>query len=298
MKNNILAVARSARLTFLLLTFSVVILTVAMSAVLSSEMHWYKVLLMFVGASFAHLAVNFLNEYQDYQSGLDKLTTKTAFSGGSGALVENPQAAKWVLSSFWISLSLVIVSGLLLSYLTSWLLLVFGLLGVALIVFYTHFITRLPWLCLIAPGLAFGPIFMVGGSFAITGQLQIEIMVLSLLVFFLVNNLLLLNQIPDIEADQQVGRDNVLMRWGVVNGLQVFAAFAWMSFITLGLSIWLLDLPDYAWLGFLPLMAYFPLLRDVQIEYENLAQTPRLLGLNVVITLLTPVFIAFSFIIL
>lgn len=294
---NFLTLIQTARLNFLVLTLAVIFMTVATTAHFTQQTEWLKVVLVVIGASFAHLSVNFLNEYQDFHSGLDKLTQKTPFSGGSGGLVSNPKAANLVLLATWFSLIIVIASGILLAWMTSLWLLLFGVIGIALIVFYTRYITRFPWLCLVAPGLAFGPIMIIGGSYALTGQIHIEIVVLSMVVFFLVNNLLLLNQIPDLEADKSVGRFNILMLLGTEQGIQIFAAFVWLAFITLGLSIWLFDLPPYTWFGFLPLLGYFPLLRDLQFAYENLAENPKLLAMNVLITILTPVFIGIGFII-
>jgi hypothetical protein len=51
------------------------------------------VLLIFIGALFAHISVNTLNEYFDFKSGLDLTANKTPFSGGSGALPNTPDVA-------------------------------------------------------------------------------------------------------------------------------------------------------------------------------------------------------------
>ena len=40
-------------------------------------------------------------EYLDFRSGLDAQTTKTPFSGGSGALIESPHAADTVSGNCW-----------------------------------------------------------------------------------------------------------------------------------------------------------------------------------------------------
>jgi 1,4-dihydroxy-2-naphthoate octaprenyltransferase len=49
-----------------------------------------------------------------------------------------------------------------------------------------------------------------------------------------VNNLLLLNQIPDRQADKEVGRFNILMQITLEQGNQVFAAFTGLAYISLG----------------------------------------------------------------
>ena len=86
------------------------------------------------------------------------------------------------------------------------LLLPLGLLGIALIVFYTQWITKRPIICLVAPGLAFGPLMVLGTHFVLTGSYSWTAFAASLVPGFLVSDLLLLNQFPDVEADKTVGR--------------------------------------------------------------------------------------------
>ncbi len=285
-------VVKSARPNFLVLSFSVVLLGISIAAYDDVLFSWRKALVILSGAILAHMAVNLLNEYQDYHSGLDKITRKTPFSGGSGALIDNPEAAKGVLVFFWITVILLVAVGFVLIQDSGWGLVPIGLLGLLLIVFYTKTITRMPWLCLVAPGFAFGPLMVIGTYYALGGQISILVILLSMVPFFLVNNLLLLNQIPDIDADKQVGRYNVLMHLGSETGLQIFAAFMWLSFIALGVAIWLLDLPQAAMLGFASLLIVFPMLRKLQEDYQNIDKLLPVLAMNVIITLITPVLIA------
>lgn len=282
------ALVRSARPNFLVLTLSILVLTFTATHYVGVDIDLTKAVLIVIAALFAHLAVNWLNEYQDFTSGLDQTTIKTPFSGGSGALVALPQAANYVKKLAYASLLVVSLIGAVLVWMVGIELLLVGLLGLAIIVSYTKFITRQPWLCLIAPGLAFGPIMMAGSFYVLSSELNLLILVLSLVPFFLVNNLLLLNQIPDLEADKTVGRYNVLMVLGLENGIQLFAAFMWLAFITLGVAFWWFDLPDYAALGFLTLIIVFPMLRKLQLDYASTDNLPPVLAMNVIITLLTP----------
>ena len=57
----------------------------------------YLVVRVFIGAISAHIGVNTFNEYADFKSGLDSLTRRTPFSGGSGSLPQNPALATAVL---------------------------------------------------------------------------------------------------------------------------------------------------------------------------------------------------------
>ena len=55
------------------------------------------------GRRGAHLAVNMLNEYFDFKSGLDFKTQRTPFSGGSGTLPANPHLARQALTTAIVS---------------------------------------------------------------------------------------------------------------------------------------------------------------------------------------------------
>ena len=295
--STIEVILRSARPNFLLLTVAIMLMTFAIAYYQKVDLSAVKALLVIVAAILAHLAVNWLNEAQDFESGLDLSTLKTPFSGGSGALPSNPHALKRVKQAGFLSLFGVIVIGVILVWLTGIELFLLGGLGLLIIVTYTQFITKRPWLCLISPGLAFGPIMMVGSYYVLSGEFNWMVFLLSSVPFFLVNNLLLLNQIPDLEADKKVGRFNVLMLLGLEDGIQLFAAFNWLAFISLGLVYWWFDLPSYVALGFLSLLIVFPMLRQLQLYYATNDKLMPVLTMNVIITMLTPVLIALGFVI-
>ena len=206
------------RLPFLLLAPVCVFLAAGLAFSMTGEIDWGLLTLILFGAISAHIGVNALNEYQDFISGLDLQTERTPFSGGSGTLPENPHLAPLALRISIVAIMLTVISGLVLIYLQGSELLLPGLSGLALIVLYTKVINRYPLLCLLSPGMGFG-ILMVGGSyFALTGSYNKEVFLVSLIPFFLVNNLLLLNQFPDVTADREAGRKHILIQHGFKAG--------------------------------------------------------------------------------
>jgi len=80
-----------------------------------------------------------------------------------------------------------------------------GITGLLLITTYTGWINRHPLICLLAPGLGFGFLMVAGTQFVLQGQYSALAWQLGVIPFFLVNNLLLLNQYPDIRADAEAG---------------------------------------------------------------------------------------------
>ena len=130
------AISKSIRWPFLVLTPACLFL--GWSAVIANqtevEMHLF--VLSFLGAVFAHISVNTLNEYLDFKSGLDLNTRKTKFSGGSGALPENPEMAMAVLSVGISTFMLTLLIGLFFIWQYGWGVVPIGIAGLLLIVFY------------------------------------------------------------------------------------------------------------------------------------------------------------------
>jgi 1,4-dihydroxy-2-naphthoate octaprenyltransferase len=87
----------SARPAFLLLTPICIFLGLSIFLGLPADANLTIALLIIIGAVCAHISVNMLNEYYDFKSGLDLETDKTAFSDGSGAFPNHPEAANVVL---------------------------------------------------------------------------------------------------------------------------------------------------------------------------------------------------------
>jgi 1,4-dihydroxy-2-naphthoate polyprenyltransferase len=206
---------QTLRPPYLLLAGSTVLLGLALAEHGAGSIPWGLALLVAIGAVAAHGAVNSLNEYVDFVSGLDLLTRRTPFSGGSGYLPGNPGAAPRVLTLAILCTLLCVAVGLYLLWQVGAILLWIGLPGLALVIGYTPWITRNRWASLIAPGLGFGPFMLGGTELVLTGGISGAGAVCGLILFVLCNNLLLLNQIPDCEADRMVGRDTFPMRYGL-----------------------------------------------------------------------------------
>jgi 1,4-dihydroxy-2-naphthoate octaprenyltransferase len=193
------------RLPFLVLTPACVLLGAATADWSGSPLNFYYLALALIGAVGAHISVNALNEYHDFASGLDFNTEPTPFSGGSGTLPRNPYKSHVALITGISSITVTVLVGIYFLRVRGLWLLPVGLLGLVTIVTYTKWVTRNAFLCLIAPGLGFGPCMVMGTDFVLTGTYSWSSFIASLVPFFLVSDLLLLNQFPDVEADRTVG---------------------------------------------------------------------------------------------
>jgi len=281
------------RVPFLLLTPACVLLGVGTAYWQAGHLAaWWHIGLVLVAALAAHISVNALNEYVDFKTGLDLRTQRTPFSGGSGTLPQQPTLAP---AALWIGLISLLVLSLIGAYfvaLRGWTLAMIGLLGILVIVAYTPLITRLPVLCLIAPGLGFGPLMVIGTHLALGGELSATVVVASLVPFFLVNNLLLLNQFPDVEADRSVGRHHYPILLGRQRSAYIYALFLGLAYLSVVVGVVGGVLPATSLLGLLAAILLPRVIRGVLRHADDLPHLMPYLGLNVTLNLITPVLVA------
>ncbi len=280
------------RPNFLTLTPACVLLGVATAFWSGASLTPVFIVLILIGSLMAHISVNALNEYHDFTSGLDLITQATPFSGGTKSLPENPEKAHLALITGWVSLIIMTCIGIyFLMERGPWLLPV-GILGIIIIYTYTPLITRSPLLCLIAPGLGFGPLMVMGTDFMLTGHYSWTAAVASLVPFFLVNDLLLLNQFPDVDADRQFGRSHFPIKIGRKASAIIYTVLLGLTYVTIIAGYLLRVLPPGALIGLFTFILAVPVMRGV-IRHAN--DIPRLIPFmikNVILNISTPVLVA------
>ncbi len=280
------------KVPFLILTPMCILVGISTAMWSGARIDILSVVLIIIGAVCAHISVNALNEYCDFKSGLDFKTQRTPFSGGSGALQERPDKAGWALATGVVSLVLCFTIGMYFVFTVGVLLLPLGLLGIALIVFYTQWITKRPIVCLIAPGLAFGPLMVLGTHFVLTGSYSLTALLASLIPGFLVSDLLLLNQFPDVEADETVGRRHLPILLGRRNVARIYILFLAASYFPLFLGYALGVFPVHVFFALATTVIAVQTARGVLRYSEEMKSLVPYLGRNVIIDLATPALFA------
>jgi len=281
------AVVRASRPNFLILAPLCAGLGVALAWQQGASPALIDTLLVLIGALLAHAAVNLLNEYEDFISGLDLITRRTPFSGGSGALPEVPSAARQVLLAASGTLALVVAIGLYFLWLRGLPMLVLGAAGVVLVLTYTRWITRSPLICLLAPGLGFGPVMILGSLIALGARLDAAAVAASAISLLLVSELLLINQIPDADADRKVGRRHLVITMGQPAAARLAGLLLLGSYGLLGSAIWVGWLPIWTAIALAPLPAAIWVSTKLRGALSNPAQLNTLLGINVAVLLAT-----------
>ncbi len=166
---------------------------------------------------FEHAGANLLNDYFD-ADGSDKINeTPTLFSGGSRCIQKGILSKKKCLkgSIFCYSASILVAL-----FLSIWrdqsLILLITMAGAALGVSYSVSWTFGMGRCWgeLAVGLAFGPLAVLGSYLLQTNTVDWKGFLAGAPVGFFIMGVLVLNQIPDYQADRDTGKKNWTVRAG------------------------------------------------------------------------------------
>jgi 1,4-dihydroxy-2-naphthoate octaprenyltransferase len=232
----------------------------------------------------AHLSVNVVNDYFDYKSGLDLKVKRTPFSGGSGILPAGLLEAKDVYLFAVVCLVLGGVIGVYFTLITSWALIPLIATAVLTIYFYTTHLSH--WFVgEVFTGLNFGPLMVLGGYFIQTGRYSLNPLASGLIPGILVGTLLFLNEFPDLEADREAGRRNIVISLGRENSAKLYVLLISMvySWVLVGIIIGIMPMTMLITFVTTPLAvkAAIGVLRDSG-DTERLIPT---LGINVMLVL-------------
>lgn len=172
-------------------------------------------ILTLLGALGLHASVNMLNDYFDFQSGLDLATIPTPFSGGSRVLPDKKLTPASVLYAGIISLGVGLGIGSYFVYRSSFdpiLIVILGLASVAVVGYSSEISHR--GLGELMAGLSFGPLLVLGTYYLQTGRIVVEPILVGTSLGIMVAGILYINEFPDTLADQQTGRRHLIVRWG------------------------------------------------------------------------------------
>lgn len=282
------------RLPFLILAPACVSVGVGTAYWETGQIGSWNVLLVFLGGLSAHISVNVFNEYYDFKTGLDQKTQPTPFSGGSGMLPAHPEMEKETLLLGWLMFMITGAIGLYFVFVQGWQLVLVGVLGMVLLVTYTIFWVYQPVLSLLAPGIGFGLMMVMGTHFALTGVYSWEAFIASLVPTFLVSDLLLLNQFPDVEADRSIGRRHFPILVGRESSAVIYGIFLLLTYLAVVVGVILQLLPVLSLITLITSILGWKTFRSVQRHAGEISELVPVLGMNVILSISTPALLSLS----
>ena len=199
-----------------------------------------KFILFLLACLLIQAATNLFNEYYDYKHGLDKIDSE----GISGSIVKGNLSPREVMVGALVLYALAFVLGLILTFLTSFYVLLVGLVCMLAGYFYTggkYPIAYSPFGEVVS-GFFMGTIIIALSFYFQTGYVNADIIVVSLPLFIMIGAILLANNIRDLDNDKESGRRTYAILVGRNNAIKTMA----ISFIVVYLLNVLFIITKYA----------------------------------------------------
>jgi len=257
-------------------------------------LHIGHAVLAFVGILLAHISVNVLNDYFDYRSGVDLRTKRTPFSGGSGIL---PAGLLTPAQVFWFGLICLLLDvpiGVYFIIVRGWLLVPIIIIAAICIILYTPLILKMGWPEW-SPGLGMGTLPVLGAYFVQTATFTLPAIVASIPSGILVHNLLLLNEFPDVEADEKGGRKTLPIAIGEAKASLVYSALTIIVYLWIIGSVVAGLMPVFSLIALLTIPLAVKAIRGAR-KYQDLGRLVPAMGSNVMVVLLTQFLLGIGYI--
>ncbi len=223
---------QETRPQFLVLSVILVLIGWGTALTLQHSFLLINSLLAFIGLILLHISVNVLNDYFDYKSGIDLTTNRTPFNGGSGILLSGKMKPSEALVIGIISFILAIPIGLYFIKIVGIKIVPIFTLGAIFVLFYTPILTKVGFgIPEISAGLGLGALPVYGIYVVLTGNYNMEAIIYAIPSFFLVFDLLLLNEIPDLESDRRGGRKTLPILIGPQKAFNLYVVIGSISYL-------------------------------------------------------------------
>ena len=228
---------RAIRIRFLLASVMAVSNGLAIAYWKTGTIDPISAILTYIGVIFLHASVDLLNDYWDHKRGIDDVTTRTKFSGGTGVLPENlltPNAVYvagviFLILGASIGAYFVVTRGFTIAV----------ILGFAVVSIYFYSTS------IVNAGL--GELFVaIKGAMIVLGTFYVQSMVIGsaalyvgAIVGILSTTVLFVNSFPDFEADRSKGRHTLVIVLGKKLAARIFPLFVITAYVMIIAGIFL-----------------------------------------------------------
>lgn len=214
-------------------------------------------LLVVVGVAVNHFGLNMIDDVFDYLHVIDlkKSAEKNPFTGGSGVLPDGLLTVREMLAASVLCFATTICIGLYLTYTCGGTVLILGLIGMASSVFYTMPPIKFGYRGYGELGLLinFGPVIVLGSYFVQAGHLVWEPLLVSFILGFMMWSMIIINEIPDYEADRKGGKNNLVVIFGRKTAVGLYGGGLALAYLTPLVGIYFQLLSPYTLLAWMSL---------------------------------------------
>lgn len=206
----------------------------------SGQLDAYVAVLALCTIACLHAAFNVLNDVFDELNGTDRVNRQRIypFTGGSrfiqNGVLSVQQMRHWALLLLFIASLL----GILLLIDKGLPILIFGVSGIVLGFFYSappvHLASRGLGEFAVATG--FGLLPVTGAVWLQSGAFDLQTLLLSIPVSCWVANILIINELPDVEADTVADKRTLVVRLGTATTRHLYTGLSILAFLSIALA--------------------------------------------------------------
>ncbi len=255
--------------------------------------------LALIGGISFQASANVLNDYFDYKGGTDNINKfHNPFSGGSRLIQDGIITPKKTLYYSLAFLLIGIIIGLYLLYRTGPMLLVFGVIGIFLVLAYSvnrfglSYIGR--GLGEFAIAIGFGPVMLLGTYYVMTQELSLAATMLSVPVALLIALVLFVNGYPDYEADKATQKFTAVVFLGKARARYVYLTILALTYLSVIFGVIFKIIPALTLISLLTIPLGISAAIKLFRVYDDPVAVVSVCGMTVGLHLLTGLLLVFG----
>lgn len=286
---------RVVRIKFLLASVIAVSLGLAISYWQTKTLDVASAVITMGGVILLHASVDLLNDYSDYKRGIDTITKRTKFSGGTGVLPEGLLKPSTVYYAGMICLILGSFAGVYFVMLHGWV--IAAILGFAVLSIY-FYSTKIvdSGLGEIFVGIK-GTMIVLGTMFIQTAQILPTNILAGIIAGTLSAFVLFITSFPDHDADKQKGRKTLVIVLGKAQAANLYVVFPCVAYGLIAFGILSNLLPIHSAMVFTTIPMILQASKKIKKSLDDLTQFSRIMKATVMYSRITGALFVISIVI-
>lgn len=262
---------RIIRIKFLLASVIGITVGILFSFYSFQEFNLLSAILTYIGVIFLHASVDILNDYWDYKRGIDNITKRTKYSGGTGVLPEKKLTPQQVYRAGFLCMFLGLAIGIYFVIQNGIIIGIILVIAIVSIYFYSTKVVNIG-MGEILVGLK-GSMIVIGASYVQSGIIDGSIILLGVIIGMLSSLVLFVASFPDHDADKEKGRKTLVIILGKRKASIIFPYILGTIYVITITGIIISDIPSYAFLVLIAIPFAIRSVYSLKDNYDNIDST-------------------------
>ncbi|MDR4512883.1 MAG: prenyltransferase [Nitrososphaeraceae archaeon] len=262
---------RIIRIKFLLASVIGITVGILFSFYSFQEFNLLSAILTYIGVIFLHASVDILNDYWDYKRGIDNITKRTKYSGGTGVLPEKKLTPQQVYRAGFLCMFLGLAIGIYFVIQNGIIIGIILVIAIVSIYFYSTKVVNIG-MGEILVGLK-GAMIVIGASYVQSGIIDGSIILLGVIIGMLSSLVLFVASFPDHDADKEKGRKTLVIILGKRKASIIFPYILGTIYVITIIGIIISDIPSYAFLVLIAIPFAIRSVYSLKDNYDNIDST-------------------------